>query len=161
MEPVVNMATWQRWQSKAMGVATERARQKFWGRGCLLYAFFRGCLLYSLSRPQRRKRMVLWVGCICTLAAHHMSSRGKKTFDEAAIRGSAAQQLHSVYFSLALLPTTNVSRWELLPFFCPAPPPFCHMSTLPNSSSVVLEWTFLTSASVCLFICLLLVLAFV
>ena len=38
----MNMATWQTWQSKAMGVATERARQKFWGRGCLLYAFFRG-----------------------------------------------------------------------------------------------------------------------
>ena len=73
MEPVVNMATWQTWQSKAMGVATERARQKFWGRGCLLYAFFRGCLLYSLSRPRRRKRAVLWVGCICTLAAHHIS----------------------------------------------------------------------------------------
>ena len=160
MEPVVNMATWQTWQSKAMGVATERARQKFWGGAVYCTLFLGGCLLYSLPRPPRRKRMVLWVGCICTLAAHHMS-RGKKTFDEAAIRGSAAQQLHSVYFSLALLPTTNVSRWELLPFFYPAPPPFCHMSTLPNSSSVVLEWTLLTSASVCLFICLLLALAFV
>ena len=160
MEPVVNMATWQTWQSKAMGVATERARQKFWGRGCLLYAFFRGMsAVQSVAASEEEKGG--FMGGLHMYFSGTSHQQGKKTFDEAAIRGSAAQQLHSVYFSLALLPTTNVSRWELLPFFYAAPPPFCHMSTLPNSSSVVLEWTLLTSASVCLFICLLLLLAFV
>ena len=42
--------------------------------------------------------------------------RGKKTFDEAAIRGFAAQQLQSVYFSLALLPTTNCFQMGIVAF---------------------------------------------
>ena len=114
---VARVATWQAWQSKAMGVATEWARQKFWAGAVSCTGFFGGRdVCCTVCRALRRKMVVLWgLRCMCTLAVPGI--RSKKESYEEAIRGLAAQQLQSTYLSLPLLPTLpNVSRKELLPF---------------------------------------------
>ena len=153
---VARVATWQAWQSKARGVATEWVRQKFWAGAVSCTGFFggRGCLLYSLLGSEEENGGIMGGGlrCMCTLAAPGI--RSKKESYEEAIRGLAAQQLQSTYLSLPLLPTLpNVSRKELLPpthqqqqlFHLPG----CQLfQTVHQSCSLSAE--LLTSASVCL-----------
>ena len=159
MAIVVNMATWQAWQSKAMGVATERERQKFWGRGCLVYGLILGgCRLYSLSGSEEEKGGFMGGGL-------HMYFGGPS----GARRHSTKRQ------SEALLPNNYtlctflrlccrqpiVSRWELLPF----PRSSSSISPHVNSSKQFISpaWVVASYFGLRLLICLLLllVLAFV
>ena len=128
---------WQSWQSKGVATRQRRARQKFLGGCCRLY----NCLPVP---EEENEDLSAPLHMYFVLPNPILPSRfGQERFFEAVIKGSAHNNYtHTEYFCLA----DNIgyffgSGFAICLLHCW--PSICWVSTLPNNSSVVPEWSFL------------------